>query len=316
MVVAVAIVATTVVIATTVVSAPPKANVRINVARIIVAGIVAIWRVNVGRTRIRIARTGVRIATSVGATVVAWLTTGVRPRGTVSAPGIIVTLVDRQKCMLTLRGIDGDRVNEAEAERRLRPDDRGTTARQQDRADSRCGAGSRADGSACTPTGSSSNRRPQRGRAADRGGVSSVRCAAGALPQLGENGPLLAVDQSEVGELDAELRGALHAARFLCGLHLAGDGLAATRDHVAVHHDGRLQRGGDAVAHLIVVTGKIIVDAHLEYGARGNGQRRGRRLHWYVGARRTRRRTLPRSIPVRSVIGRILVRRRTVLRVA
>src|SRR6202008_767718 len=118
------------------------------------------------------ARTRVRIARRVGATAVARLTAGVRPGGTVSAPGTIVALVNRQKRMLTLRGIDGDRVNEAEAERRLRPDDRGPTARQQARTDARCGASSCADGSPSAPAGGSSNRRAQRGRATDRGGVS------------------------------------------------------------------------------------------------------------------------------------------------
>src|ERR1700722_11904272 len=160
---------------------------RIVVARV-VARIVAIRWVNVGWTRIGIARTGVRIATSVGATIGARLTAGVRPGATVSAPGIIVALVNRQKRTLTLGGIDGDRVNEAEAERRLRPDNRGTTARQQDGTDARRSASSRADGGACAPAGGSSNRRAQRGGAADRGGVRSVRSAAGALPQLGENG--------------------------------------------------------------------------------------------------------------------------------
>src|SRR5271154_4599162 len=157
-VVGAAIVTTTVETAA-VVSAPPEANVRINIARIIVAGIIAIGRVSVGRTGIRIARTGVRIARSVGATVVARLTTGVGPRGAVSAPGIIVALVNRQKRVLTLRGIDGDRVNETEAERRLGSDDRGTTARQQHRTDARRGAGARADGGAGAPTSCGPNRR-------------------------------------------------------------------------------------------------------------------------------------------------------------
>ena len=83
-----------------------------------------------------------------------------------------------------------------------------------------------------------------RGRA-DSSSVLAVRSSAGAFPKFSENGQLAAVNDGDVGELDAEFRSALYAASFADVLHLADDGLAAAGYYPTVNNERLIECGGE-----------------------------------------------------------------------
>src|SRR5260370_31723802 len=104
------------------------------------------------------------------------------------AAAVKILLRDGQESLLALRGVNRQRIDETEAQRRLGLEDGGPAARQQYRADT-CGRTcSRADGCTGTPDRGSANQRAQGGGGADCGRVLTKRSSALSFPKVGEAG--------------------------------------------------------------------------------------------------------------------------------
>jgi hypothetical protein len=180
----------------------------------------------------------------------------VSPTATVEIP-----LVDGQKGLLALRGVNRDWIDEAETQLRFGSDYGGTSARQQDKADSGSGSSASADGCACAPIRGGADQSPKPSGGADGGGVLAMRSPARAFPKLSENWELAAVDDGEIRKLDSQFRGALDSAGFANFFYFSDNRLATPGHDPAIHDNGVLQSGSELVADLVVIGGKVVVDA-------------------------------------------------------
>jgi hypothetical protein len=190
-----------------------------------------------------------------------------------SPTALEIPLVDGQEGLLALRGVNGDGIDEAEAQLRLGPDYGGASARQKDEADSRSCASSRANGRACAPVRGCADQSAEPSARADGGGVLAMRSTARAFPKFSENGELAAIDDGEIREFDSQFGSAFDSAGFANLFYFPDDGLAAPGHDPAVYDNGVLQSSGELVADLVVIGGEIIIDARHEDGSSGNGQR-------------------------------------------
>ena len=90
----------------------------------------------------------------------------------------------------------------------------------------------------------------------------------------------MSVDESEIGELDSEGRCSLNAAGLFRFRNAASNGLAAIRDDPAIYNKRLHEACGKAVALLIVIGRKNLIEAHrkkcsgLDRELRWRGRRR------------------------------------------
>ncbi len=212
-----------------------KAHGRVAIARAIVAARIAI-------------RTGIADCYMTGA-------------ATAGSAAVEILLADGQEGLLALCGVNRDGIDQAETQLCLGLKHRGPPARQEDCADSRSRASSRADGRACTPVRGGTDQSAEPSCCSDGSGVLAMRSPARALPKLSENGELAAIHDGEVRQLDSQFGGALDSASFANFFYFPDNRLATAGHNPAIHDKRVFENGGKLVADLVAIRGKKLIDA-------------------------------------------------------
>jgi hypothetical protein len=171
-------------------------------------------------------------------------------------------------------GREGNRGFQLEREHGFGRDHRGSSARQEHAGYTRYRTGPSANRGTLSAGGSRANSCADPGCASDRYSVSPARRTTRSLQQLGLNGQLLAVDQSEMCQLDSQLGHSFDATCLFGYRNMTQHSLASPRHHPTVNHQRLLQFRVEAIARHVSIAGQELRDSYTNHGARLQSQPR------------------------------------------